>query len=169
MRKTTRNRTLLWVALCAASLLAGCGSGSAPYGTRTTGGAEPTHPPVDRNGRIVSGEEALELYGAAAPPTPGPPKATPQVWFPARAWVEPSILPYDPDETIEFLPMFSTTSLDVGNSLWLGDLEVGKEVVLHGVTEDGMVCLVEGETLQGWTTKGFVACNRLRFTETDAQ
>ena len=113
---------------------------------------------------MITGSEALELYGVAASPTPGPPTATPQIWFPARAWVEPSILPYDPNETIDFLPMFSNTTLD-DDGLWLGDLGAGEEVILHGVSADGSVCLVEGEALQGWSTKGWVACNRLRFTE----
>ena len=80
--------------------------------------------------------------------------------------MEPSILPYDPNETIDFLPMFSNKELDTGG-LWMGDLGAGQEVVLHGVSTDGSVCLVEGETLQGWSTKGWVACNRLRFTDTD--
>jgi hypothetical protein len=30
-----------------------------------------------------------------------------------------------------------------------------------------LACLVEGLTLQGWSTMGWVACNRLRFHEVD--
>jgi hypothetical protein len=115
-------------------------------------------------GRVVTGAEALELYEAAASPTPGPQTATPQIWFPANAWVERSIPRYDPEKTIDYLPMFSNTTLDE-NGLWMGDLVAGEEVVLHGVSADGSVCLVEGEALQGWSTKGWVACNRSRFTD----
>ena len=62
--------------------------------------------------------------------------------------------------------MFSGPELDVEGT-WLGDLEAGSEVVLHAVSEDGTGCLVEGPALQGWSTKGWVACNRLRFTEAE--
>jgi len=147
-------------------VVAACGS--APVAPVPGGAPEaaPTEASSSGEGRVITGSEALELYGVAASPTHGPPTATPQIWFPARAWVEPSILPYDPNETIDFLPMFSNTTLDE-DGLWLGDLGAGQEVVLHGVSADGSVCLVEGEALQGWSTKGWVACNRLRFTEAE--
>jgi hypothetical protein len=150
-------------------LLAACGMtacGSIPGVPGTEGSPEgaPTEVAASGEGRVITGQEALELYGIAASPTPGAPTATPQIWFPARAWVEPSVLPYDPNETIDFLPMFSNTSLDE-DGIWMGDLSAGQEVVLHGVSVDGSVCLVEGATQQGWSTKGWVACNRLRFAE----
>lgn len=148
-----------------ACTLASCGVVSVTPGPGGTAEVAPTEAPSGE-GRVITGEEALELYGIAFTPTPGPPTATPQIWFPARAWVEPSILPYDPNETIDFLPMFSSTTLGE-RGLWLGDLSAGQEVVLHGVSADGSVCLVEGQTQQGWSTKGWVACNRLRFTEAE--
>jgi len=129
--------------------------------TQTSGNTE--------GGRVISGEEALDLYGIGDSPTPGPVTATPQIWFPARAWVMPSSLPYDPSETINFLPVYSTPGLgDPGLSdpgLWLGDLETGQEVVLHGITQDGLACLVEGATIQGWEAKGWVSCSRLEFVQ----
>jgi hypothetical protein len=164
MRMGMRKLLEISLTLAAACVLAGCGS---RQGTPEVAGpteSAATDVPVSGKGRVITGEEALELYGAAASPTPGPPTATPQIWFPASAWVEPSILPYDPNETIDFLPMFSNMTLDE-DGVWMGDLGAGEEVVLHGVSADGSVCLVEGETQQGWSTKGWVACNRLRFTE----
>jgi len=82
------------------------------------------------------------------------------------AKILPNEIPYDPDETITILPMFTRPSLNDGGT-WLGDLEAGTEVVLHGVDAERMACLVEGTTLQGWSTMGWVACNRLRFSATD--
>jgi hypothetical protein len=158
MRKSPEVMLTLAVACAMVSCV---GRGATTAGSTAAVSTEVTAPGA---GRVVTGAEALELYGAAASPTPGPPTATPQIWFPARAWVEPAILPYDPNETIDFLPMFSNMTLDE-NGLWMGDLGAGEEVVLHGVSADGSVCLVEGDTLQGWSTKGWVACNRLRFTE----
>jgi len=72
----------------------------------------------------------------------------------------------DPDETITILPMFTRPSLNDGGT-WLGDLEAGSEVVLQGVNADRTACLVEGLTMQGWSTMGWVVCNRLRFEEGD--
>ena len=146
-------------------LLSACAGGDETTEIASTLEMTPTESVDSGDGRTIEGDEALELYGAVASPTTGPPTATPQIWFPAKAWVEPSILPYDSEENINYLPMFSNRRLEEATSLWLGDLEAGQEVILHGVTEDGVICLVEGETTQGWTAKGFVACNRLRFTE----
>jgi len=36
---------------------------------------------------------------------------------------------------------------------------------LQGVDADRTACLVEGVTMQGWSTMGWVACNRLCFSE----
>lgn len=153
------------LAIMVGSVLAGCGGEQASGApTANSSGSEPTVEQPSGEGRVITGQEALELYGIASSPTPGPPTATPQVWFPARAWVEPSVLPYDPNETINFLPMFSSTELDDGG-IWMGDLTAGQEVILHGVSADGRVCLVEGQAQQGWSTKGWVSCNRLRFTQ----
>jgi len=162
---------LIWLLLGMAAVVSTCGgeqestllpdATQASPATQTSGNTE--------GGRVISGEEALELYGIGDSPTPGPATATPQIWFPARAWVVPSILPYDPSETINFLPMYSSLALgDPGKSdpgIWLGDLETGQEVVLHGITQDGLACLVEGTTIQGWEAKGWVSCSRLEFVQ----
>jgi len=117
--------------------------------------------------REITGQEALRLYGIATEdPASINPTSTPLYFFPARAWVLPNEIPFDPDETITILPMFTRPSLNDGGT-WLGDLEAGAEVVLQGVDADRTACLVEGLTLQGWSTMGWVACNRLRFTEAD--
>jgi hypothetical protein len=154
-------------AVAAAWTVAGCASnGLIPEPEGSPSQSTAVSPAAPGGGQVITGTEALELYGVDVnhPPTPRPATATPQIWFPARAWVEPSVLPYDPNETINFLPMFSRPELD-SEGTWLGDLEAGREVILQAVSEDGTVCLVEGTALQGWTTKGWVACNRLRFTE----
>ena len=117
--------------------------------------------------REISGQEALQLYGVVTEdPASAEPTSTPLYFFPARAWVLPNEIPYDPQETITILPMFTRPSLNDGGT-WLGDLQAGSEVVLQGVNADRTACLVEGLTLQGWSTMGWVACNRLRFTEAD--
>ena len=154
--------------LAAACALAGCGRNEVTSAPGSPTGDVPTQAGVPGGGRVITGTEALKLYGIDVnnPPTPGPATATPQVWFPGRAWVKPAVLPYDPNETLDFLPMFSRPELDAGGT-WLGDLGAGREVILHAVSEDGTACLVEGPVLQGWTTKGWVACNRLRFTEAE--
>jgi hypothetical protein len=140
----------------------------------TTPDLQLTQVPIDsEDGRVITGDEALALYGIDVnnPPTPDTTRATPQVWFPAKAWVEPSILPYDPEETINFLPMYTTTGFSNPAlnepGMWLGDLETGQEVILYGITQDGKVCLVEGTVMQGWDSRGWVSCNRLRYTESE--
>lgn len=117
--------------------------------------------------REITGQEALQLYGVATE-DPGSikPTSTPLYFFPARAWVLPNEIPYDPNETITILPMFTRPSLNDGGT-WLGDLEAGTEVVLQGVDAERTACLVEGVTMQGWSTMGWVACNRLRFYAED--
>jgi hypothetical protein len=115
--------------------------------------------------REISGQEALQLYGVATEdPALVKPTSTPLYFFPARAWVLPNEIPYDPDETITILPMFTRPSLNDGGT-WLGDLQAGSQVVLQGVNAERTACLVEGLALQGWSTMGWVACNRLRFDE----
>ncbi len=158
---------LIIILLVTAGFLGACGNldeTNAP-GTVTDKGLI-EGPDVSRNGRMITGTEALELYGVDVnnPPKPGDGTSTPQVWFPAKAWVEPSILPYDPEETIYFLPMYSKPDLEI-KGMWLGDLEAGVEVVLHGISRDSKVCMVEGSVMQGWEAKGWVSCNRLSFTQ----
>ncbi len=149
----------------AAILIVGCslfGEGNDGTGTpeddlQTTSGTP----------REISGEEALQLYGVETEdPASIVPTSTPLYFFPARAWVLPNEIPYDTNETITILPMFTRPSLNDGGT-WLGDLQTGTEVVLHSVNADRTACLVEGLTMQGWSTIGWVACNRLRFYEGD--
>jgi len=155
------------IVIVAAWTLTGCGTDGSVLTPAGAIEATDTQAQTSGDGRVITGPEALELYGVDVndPPSPGPATATPQIWFPARAWVEPSVLPYDVTESINFLPMFSAPDLDVQGT-WLGDLEADREVTLHAVSEDGAACLVEGPVLQGWTAKGWVACNRLRLVET---
>ena len=160
-----RRHVWMWLVLgVLGGVAVGCSmDGGSPASNGGAGVA--TSVPPSGNPREITGDEALRLYGVDvnSRPTAAPPTATPQIWFPARAWVEPSVLPYDPNETINFLPMFSRPELDEEGT-WLGDLEAGTEVVLHAISEDGSVCLVEGPVMQGWTMQGWVACNRLSYT-----
>lgn len=170
VRNMMKNALALSILLVMAGILAACGQSDVPtLAPGMTPDRQSTEEPVvSGRGRVITGEEALEFYGIDVdnPPTPGAETATPQIWFPAKAWVEPSILPYDPNETIYFLPMYSRPELDK-EGIWLGDLEAGLEVILHGISQDGTVCLVEGLVMQGWDVKGWVSCNRLSFTEPD--
>lgn len=119
---------------------------------------------VPGDSRVISGQEALDLYGIETNESPITPTSTPLYFFPARAWVLESSHPYDSNEDITILPMFTRPSLD-HDGTWMGDLEAGIEVILHSVSPDGLSCLVEGTAIQGWTTKGWVACNRLSMLE----
>ena len=156
---------LILILLVTAGFLGACGTPGKLTTPSTVTDEVPTEGSnITGDGRVITGDDALGLYGIDVnnPPIPGSGTSTPQIWFPAKAWVEPSILPYDPDETINFLPMYSKTDLDI-KGMWLGDLEAGKEVVLHGISREGKVCLVEGSVMQGWDAKGWVSCNRLSF------
>ena len=99
--------------------------------------------------REITGQEALQLYGVVTEDPALAPTSTPLYFFPAQAW-----------------PMFTRPALNDGGT-WMGDLEAGIEVVLRSVNSDRTACLVEGLTMQGWSTMGWVACNRLRFYEAD--
>ena len=44
---------------------------------------------------------------------------------------------------------------------WIGDIAVGPEVTLEGVTGQGEWCFVTGETIGGWSSSGWVWCYRL--------
>ena len=165
VRNMMKKTFLIIILLVTAGFLGACGTPDEP----TTPGAMtdegPTEgPDITGDGRVITGDEAIGLYGIDVnnPPIPGSGISTPKIWFPAKAWVEPSILPYDPDETINFLPMYSKPDLDI-KGMWLGDLEAGVEVIFHGISRDSKVCLVEGSVMQGWDAKGWVSCNRLKF------
>ena len=170
VRNMMKKALVISILLVMAGILAACGQSDESTLTpgKTPDQQQTDEPIVSGSGRVITGEEALDLYGIDVdnPPTPGAASATPQIWFPAKAWVEPSILPYDPNETINFLPMYSKPELE-DEGIWLGDLEAGLEVILHGISQDSTVCLVEGPVMQGWDAKGWVACNRLSFTEPD--
>lgn len=111
-----------------------------------------------RPGREITGQEALELYGVGT--EVAEPTRAAEYWFPTKAVVLPNVLPYDPEETIEILSVFTREELSEGGT-WMGDLQAGDEVILHSVSPDGAKCLVEGTAVQGWPVKGWVACNRL--------
>ena len=85
---------------------------------------------------------------------------TPEYWFLIKAVVLENVLPYDPEETIDILSVFTREELSEGGT-WMGDLGAGSEVVLHSVSPDGAICLVEGIAIKDWPVKGWVACNRL--------
>jgi len=118
--------------------------------------------PVDGEGTVISGEEALRLYGitldgeAMVRTT----TADPEPWFPREVWVAASVLPYDDPAPIVSLPVYADAELGVF-STWVGDLPAGSAVTLLSVHADGRACFVEGQTMQGWDVRGWVACNRL--------
>lgn len=121
-------------------------------------------------GRVIAGEEALRLYGVGVEPTAVAPTAAPMLLFPVTVRVTANEHPYDPAETITELPMFTRPTLNgIGGGgkagTWLGDLATGQQVVLHTWTPEQVSCLVEGDTIQGWTATGWVACNRLEAAE----
>jgi hypothetical protein len=121
--------------------------------SETPEGVAPGRPP-----REINGQEALELYGVETEVKE--PTRTPEYWFPIKAVVLENILPYDPEETIDILSVFTREELSEGGT-WMGDLRAGSEVIVHSVSPDGAKCLVEGTAIQGWPVKGWVACNRL--------
>ena len=142
---------LLAVSGCSVVDLFGRGDGERIL--ETPEGTEPGRPP-----REITGQEALELYGVE---TEEPePTRTPEYWFPMKAVVLENTLPYDSEETIDILAVFTREELSEGGT-WIGDLQAGSEVVLHSISPDGAKCLVEGMAIQGWPVKGWVACNRL--------
>ncbi len=119
--------------------------------------------PNDLEPKRITGQEALELYGAIGSVEE---EATriPETWFPIQVWVTENVLPYDPDETIDVVAVFTRPELTDGGT-WLGDIQAGSEVTLLSVLENGSTCFIEGTAVQGWVVKGWVACNRLSFTE----
>jgi hypothetical protein len=79
-------------------------------------------------------------------------------------WLSASILPYDDPDPILVLPVYADSELGV-SSTWVGDLEAGSRVMLLSVHPDSRSCYIVGKALQGWTVEGWVACNRLLFSE----
>jgi len=77
-------------------------------------------------GRVISGEEALRLYGIEPGVEVGPaePSSTQEPWFPMQVWVSASILPYDDPDPILVLPVYADSELGA-LSTWVGDLEAG--------------------------------------------
>ncbi len=118
----------------------------------------------DATTRVISGDEALSMYGIDPnrPEQTGTPTVTAEAWFPTDAWVSASVLPYDDPEPIRYLPAYSEPSLDVGGT-WLGDLPEASRVRLVAVDQSGRACFVVGDAVQGWEVEGWVACNRLLF------
>jgi hypothetical protein len=124
------------------------------------GGADKRETPV-----VVSGEQALSLYGITPdPPFVPTPTVLDQTWFPRSAWVSASVLPYEDQAPIRILPVYSDPDLDVGGT-WLGDLPEGEKVDILSVDPAGRSCYVVGEAAQGWLVEGWVACNRLLHEE----
>ena len=120
--------------------------------------------PSEDEGSVISGEDALRLYGITPGDDGSPevPTASPESWFPMRVWVSASVLPYDDPDPIRTLPVYADHELGVF-STWVGDLAAESEVTLWSVHADDRACFVEGKTIQGWGVHGWVACNRLLF------
>ncbi|MCJ7825575.1 MAG: hypothetical protein MUP44_11800, partial [Anaerolineales bacterium] len=106
-------------------------------------------------GRVISGEEALRLYGIEPGVEVGPvePSSTQEPWFPMQVWVSASILPYDDPDPILVLPVYADSELGV-SSTWVGDLDAGLSVMLLSIHADGRTCYIEGKALQGWEVEG---------------
>lgn len=149
-------RSLLFVCLLSLALmLVGCAGDFNEVQDRVDVNAVPT-------GRVISGEEALHLYGIDAETEVGSEefRATPEHWFPMEVWVSASVLPYEDPDPILVLPVYADSELGV-QSTWVGDLEAGNTVMLLSVHPNGRACFIEGASLQGWDVGGWVACNRL--------
>ena len=65
--------------------------------------------PSKDEGAVISGEEALRLYGImpGEDDSPAAPEASPEPWFPMRVWVSASELPYDDPDPIRTLPVYT--------------------------------------------------------------
>ena len=153
-------RSLIFILLISLGLVAaGCKVGVGAVREEEDSDSVPT-------GRVISGEEALRLYGIESGIEVGPvePSSTQEPWFPMQVWVSASVLPYDDPDPIGVLPMYADGEFGV-SSTGVGDLEAGTSVMLISVHPDGSSCFFEGISLQGWDVKGWVACNRLIFHE----
>lgn len=150
---------MLFLTGIAVVVVSGCGEPTSD-GARVNDVAGLTDSP-----EVVSGEDALRLYGIASEPKPEPtPTVLEPVWFPREVWVSASVLPYEDGAPIRILPVYSDPGLDVSGT-WLGDLEAGESAMLMGINLAGRSCFVEASSVQGWAVDGWVACNRLRFVE----
>jgi hypothetical protein len=153
-------RSLIFILLISLGLVAaGCKVGVGEVREEEYSDSVPT-------GRVISGEEALRLYGIEPGIEVGPlePSSTQVPWFPMLVWVSASVLPYDDPDPILVLPVYADSELGV-SSTWVGDLEAGSSVMLLSVHADSRSCFVEGRAIQGWDIQGWVACNRLIFHE----
>lgn len=156
-------RTLLLIGILAPMLLiVGCAN---EFGEGQEGGVVTVVP----TGKIISGEEALRLYGidARREEESSLAWATLEPWFPMEVWVSASVLPYEDPDPILVIPVYADSELGV-QSTWVGDLEVGTNVMLLSVHPDGGSCFVEGVAVQGWEVEGWVACNRLLLSESSS-
>jgi len=116
---------------------------------------------VSEEPREITRKEALELYGIGEDEEIQATR-TPIQWFPISVWVNENVLPYDSNESVDELAVFTRWELS-DKGTWLGDLQADTEVKLFNISEDRTACLIEGMTKQGWDVRGWVACNRLDF------
>ena len=149
----------IWIFLL---LLAACG-GPLPGPTPTTEAPLPGEPPQTATEivPIVATTASLQNTPAEAQVA----RSTPTPWFPVMRYVAPSALPYDETETIWILPVYACPEQ---SCLWLGDLEVGLEVLVTAFSEDWEDCFVSGKTIQGWEVEGWVSCSRLAEAKPEA-
>ncbi len=153
-------RSLIFILLISLGLVAaGCKVGVVEEQEEEDSDSVPT-------GRVISGEEALRLYGieSGVEIDPGEPNSTQEPWFPMQVWVSASTLPYDDPDPILVLPVYEDSELGV-SSTWVGELEAGSSVMLLSVHADSRLCFVEGRAIQDWDIQGWVVCNRLLFSE----
>lgn len=77
--------------------------------------------------------------------------------FPLKALITEMVSPYNSSKKVAFLPVYKCP----GGCQWLGDLTAGEAVVVSTISTDGLFCFVEGTTIQGWNSAGWVSCARL--------
>jgi hypothetical protein len=142
-----------------ALIVAGCKAGAGAVRELEDINSVPT-------GRVISGEEALHLYGIDAETVDEPVETSVshEPWFPMQVWVSASVLPYDDPDPILVVLVYADSELGV-QSTWVGDLEAGNSVMLLSIHPDGRACFIKGVSFQGWDVEGWVACNRLIFSE----
>ena len=102
-------RSLIFILLISLGLVAaGCKVGASEVREEDDSDSVPT-------GRIISGEEALRLYGIESGIEVGPVESssTQDPWFPMQMWVSASILPYDDPDPILVLPVYADSELRV--------------------------------------------------------
>jgi hypothetical protein len=159
---TMSNLRILLLAGIAAVVATGCG------GPTTDAARVATSAGSTGSSEVISGEDALRLYGITSEPKLEPtPTVLDPSWFPREVWVSASVLPYDDGAPIRILPVYSDAGLDVTGT-WLGDLEAGEKAFLKGVDQAGRSCFVSGQAAQGWDLEGWVACNRILLSKPTA-